>query len=807
MKKYDFPENTQSAVYIDKLIISKDKRLLSERMSSRMVRSASVMDKGDHVGWQMFVPTKGLVKMSVFGSAGVGTDDLTWIVEKTGRTSKSNVPRMAFDNLTELYEIYLPIAERKTCSSSIGFHNTSPSFGFKNEADTDTEGISSLNTWPAQYSPDFRELIRVLRITGAFLRVVIGPAAPDEQNACIKNMKRTYSGRIPFSDYAGHPVKMRVLLRLPGAACSDKTEKDVSSKAASVSIRLKTIIEESVSGAKLRFIGSMDALKAQTCWNSPLKSGMSEAIRSSALTSGMSEAIRDSALKSGVTETFRTSALKTEDTDTLTYAATPVLPDYAARILMMEPEIAEPVIGIEICEEEAKKYPASHKNVKDSRAVTIGKATDTSGIKRKITIGQRDLVRHYQIVGQTGTGKSTLLTTIILSAIERGHGLTFFDPHGSTIDMIIRALPEKHVNRVRVVRIGDIRNPVPLNIWDSDDPLKEERNINDLCELFADIFDPKGEGIVGPRYERWLSTFAKASIAFLGRRASLESIAVISQSQDNMLKLYKIIYRDYPELAETIRQEYGTDRSSDFQNMLNWYLCKFQRLTAVEQLRLTLGAGANALDMNRTIDTDTVTLIDLASPAIGTHAARIVGTLQLMKLWNAAMARHDRDRMHLVVIDEASLFQTNPMPRMLAESRKFGISMILCHQHTGQLTAQIRDALEANSANFSAFRLSPRDAATAGLRFDDPTVGSQLTRLDAFNAVTTLSVDGRQTAPFTLETERPRKVKNAETIADRIMRRSIETLVDPYKGLRALTPEEIQYMLNEGAARWKKAAS
>jgi hypothetical protein len=39
------------------------------------------------------------------------------------------------------------------------------------------------------------------------------------------------------------------------------------------------------------------------------------------------------------------------------------------------------------------------------------------------------------------------------------------------------------------------------------------------------------------------------------------------------------------------------------------------------------------------------------------------------------------------------------------------------------------------------------------------------------------------------------------------MRRSIETLVDPYKGLRALTPEEIQYMLNEGAARWKKAAS
>ena len=115
MKKTDFPENTQSAVYIDKLIISKDKRLLSERMSSRMVRSASVMDKGDYVGWQMFVPTKGLVKMSAFGSAGVGTDDLTWMIEKTGRANKSKSPRMAFDNLTDLYEIYLPVTEKKTC--------------------------------------------------------------------------------------------------------------------------------------------------------------------------------------------------------------------------------------------------------------------------------------------------------------------------------------------------------------------------------------------------------------------------------------------------------------------------------------------------------------------------------------------------------------------------------------------------------------------------------------------------------------------------------------------------------------------
>lgn len=48
----------------------------------------------------------------------------------------------------------------------------------------------------------------------------------------------------------------------------------------------------------------------------------------------------------------------------------------------------------------------------------------------------------------------------------------------------------------------------------------------------------------------------------------------------------------------------------------------------------------------------------------------------MMKLWNATLQRKQRDRTHLVVVDEAALFQTNPMPRMLAESRKFGLAKV-----------------------------------------------------------------------------------------------------------------------------------
>lgn len=715
----------RSSVNLKSIIKHDDKWVVSERMSTRMVRCAATLSHAGWIGWQMVVPTKGLVHMSLFGSDEVGKSDIEWVGEKTAVLGSSKTPRAVDKAFSELYELCLPVMDIPAKGNSIGFNAIMTE---------DAHEDRPFSMWPSSYSSEFSEIIRALRETGAVFKAVIGSAEYEEQENCIRETKATYDvHNITFKGYVGTPVRSRFLLLLPAAP----------------SLRLKAVIREAVRGADIRYIGNIDSDTASEVWNDPLK-------------------------------------------DARTY------PECAVRIMLLEPDIQKPTIGVKLIDEPVEIIPASHDDTKDKNAVVIGHAMDVSGIDRKISIGDMDLRRHYQIIGQTGTGKSTLLANMILSAIKKGYGLTFFDPHGSTIDVVLKSLPEKYASRVRVVRVGDTENPVPLNIWDSDDFEKEERNISDLCELFGDIFDPKREGFVGPRYERWLSTFCKASIAVFGRRASFESIAVISQSQDNMYKAAALFADRYPELAESIRQEYCLDKSNDFHAVLSWYLCKFQRLTSIEQLRKTLGAGTNALDFNNTIDTDMVTLIDLASPAIGAHAARIVGTLTLMKLWNAAMQRKDRDRTHLVVVDEASLFQTNPMPRMLAEGRKFGISMVLSHQHAGQLTSEIRDALEANSANLTAFRLSTKDAEDAAVRFNDSSMKTKLASLDAFNGITSLSVDGLQTSPFTLQINRPRQQRSGDRIMAQIEDNSIMSLVEPYQNLRALTPREILDYLEYG---------
>lgn len=608
--------------------------------------------------------------------------------------------------------------------------------GFTNSDKTDStvkDVESEFAKWPMRYSTLLNEFIEALCETGGIFRAVVGKASTDEQLKCKQALTRTYN------------IHQNVdVIDYLGHPVKTRFLIALPSKP---SIRLLSVIEEAIPESEFRYIGKLSNKKTIEQWDKPLLSSS-------------------------------------------------ILPDYAARIMLMEPLAYGNITGVHLVEKPVKPIAASHKNIKDKNAVVIGKAIDTTGKRRNINLGDADLKRHIQIIGQTGTGKSTMLTTIVHNALMTGHGCTLFDPHGTTVDNVLLTIPDKYKHKVRVIRIGDVENPVPLNIWDSDDPEKEERNISDMCELFSDIFDPNNNGYVGPRYEKWLSTFSKAAIALFGRRASFESIALCSQNNDNMLLLYKKIVGKYPFLAETIRSEYGKDRSADAASTLNWYLSKFQRLTSVEQLRKTLGAGTNALDFDRTLDTDTITLIDLASPVIGANASRIVGTFIMMKLWNSIMKRGQTDKTHIVVVDEASLFQTNPMPRMLAEGRKFGLSMVLCHQHTNQLSENIREALEANSANFITFRLSAKDAYNASIRFDDESFQTKLTRLDVFKAIATLSVNGIQTKPFSLDAIRTSRQKDCKRIAEEIEKNSIETLVKPFENVKALTNEEIMDILN-----------
>ena len=82
---------------------------------------------------------------------------------------------------------------------------------------------------------------------------------------------------------------------------------------------------------------------------------------------------------------------------------------------------------------------------RERRITYFGKTTWRNEGK-KFGIRLADRRSHMYIIGKTGTGKSTLLKTMILQDMDHGHGLALLDPHGDLSADIRKAVPEHRKN-------------------------------------------------------------------------------------------------------------------------------------------------------------------------------------------------------------------------------------------------------------------------------------------------------------------------------------------------------------------------
>lgn len=68
------------------------------------------------------------------------------------------------------------------------------------------------------------------------------------------------------------------------------------------------------------------------------------------------------------------------------------------------------------------------------------------GVNREIRITDKDRFRHIYILGQTGTGKSTIMLTQAIDDMENGRGFTFIDPHGEAVEFLLKHYPKERID-------------------------------------------------------------------------------------------------------------------------------------------------------------------------------------------------------------------------------------------------------------------------------------------------------------------------------------------------------------------------
>lgn len=231
-------------------------------------------------------------------------------------------------------------------------------------------------------------------------------------------------------------------------------------------------------------------------------------------------------------------------------------------------------------------------------------------------------------------------------------------------------------------------------------------------------------------------------------------------------------------------------QSNEHGQVLAWVNSKFEAFSSTVAMRGILASGADAIDFVEAMDNGRIILLDLSKAELGEEASRLLGFMYLSRIWSAALRRTRPERPFTVVIDEAHTLIAGALTNMLAEGRKFGLSVVLAHQYLEQLDADLRPAVDGNVATTIAFRCAVGDAGEIYKRFGGQVDPSVLVTLPELTAVGLRTAQAEPSQPHTVLIDHnrfvvPRTGQDLNAHVADLMGSTWVDLVDPYRDVTA----------------------
>jgi energy-coupling factor transporter ATP-binding protein EcfA2 len=143
----------------------------------------------------------------------------------------------------------------------------------------------------------------------------------------------------------------------------------------------------------------------------------------------------------------------------------------------------------------SKSLPAPL-SLKQRTPLDVSFAMNTyGGTSTSIGLTEDERKRHMYIIGATGTGKSTVLLSMLNQDIIHNKGVCLIDPHGDIAEAAVHCVPTHRLNDLIYINPYDISYPVGINLLEltpglsDDDALMEKEFIAEsVISLFRKLF-------------------------------------------------------------------------------------------------------------------------------------------------------------------------------------------------------------------------------------------------------------------------------------------------------------------------------
>lgn len=374
-----------------------------------------------------------------------------------------------------------------------------------------------------------------------------------------------------------------------------------------------------------------------------------------------------------------------------------------------------------------------------------------------VKMAREDRMRHFYVIGQTGTGKTNILLNMITQDIRNGDGCCYIDPHGTDIQTILSRIPKERIDDVIYFDPSYTPRPMGLNMLEYDPNYPEQKTfvVNELMGIFNKLFDMKIGG--GAMFEQYFrnSAFLVMEDPESGSTL-LEITRVLADKKFRDMKLAKC---KNPIIKQFWISAEETTGDQSLANFVPYISSKFDNFISNDIMRPVVLQQNSVFNFRKIMDEKKILLVNLSKGRLGDINSNLIGLVLVGKIQMAALSRVDMFGQKMndfyLYIDEFQNVTTDSISSILSEARKYRLSLNVAHQYISQLQEDIKNAIFGNVGSMAVFRVSPEDASFLEPKFKPTFSAQDITKLDNYNAYMSMLVNGQPTKPFNIATIAP----------------------------------------------------
>lgn len=381
------------------------------------------------------------------------------------------------------------------------------------------------------------------------------------------------------------------------------------------------------------------------------------------------------------------------------------------------------------------------------------------GKETEVHMAREDRLRHFYVIGQTGTGKTNVMLNMITQDIRNGDGCCYIDPHGTDIQTILSRIPKERIDDVIYFDPAYTMRPMGLNMLEFDPKYPEQKTfvVNELMGIFNKLFDMKTSG--GPMFEQYFKNSAFLIMEDPESGCTLLEISrVLADKEFRDMKLAKCKNPIIKQFWVSAEQTTGEQSLANF---VPYITSKFDNFISNDIMRPVVLQERSVFNFREIMDNKKILLVNLSKGRLGDINANLIGLVLVGKIQMAALSRVDMFGKPMndfyLYIDEFQNVTTDSIASILSEARKYRLSLNIAHQYISQLEENIKNAVFGNVGSMAIFRVSSEDAEFLEKRVQPTFKAQDIMKLDNYNAYMSMLVNGQPTKPFNLTTLAPEK--------------------------------------------------